>query len=87
MASIERERLDSYTTTQTLRRPGAAFSGLLLVCWVGAVTMLLLLVSNVIGAELSLAAKRQMLFFGLIVVELAAAYQVNAYRQRKQRNR
>lgn len=80
MASIERARLATYTPAH--RRVATIRTGLLLISWIAAVAVLLLLVSGVLSPDISLAAKRQICFAGLLVVELAAVYQFGAYRRR-----
>ncbi len=82
MASTQRERLTTYTTARSLL-PATLRTGLLFVSWFAAVGMLLLLVTGVPGLGVSLATQREICFVGLLVVELAAGYQIHAYRQHR----
>ena len=83
MPATQRSRPMASTPARQLRRPDAIRSALLLISWCGAVAALLLLVSGVSGSDIDLATKREILFAGLLVVELAAIYQIGAYRQRR----
>ncbi len=83
MQSTQRSRVMTYTTVRQLCRPDTIRAGLLFVSWIGAVVVLLLLAGGVLSPDISLATKRQIVSFGLLVVEIAAVYQIITYRRRR----
>ena len=86
MQSTRRSRLITYTTVRALCRPNTIRASLLFLSSIAAIVALLLLVSGVLNPDISLTAKRQILSFGLLVVEIAAVHQIGTYRQRKHRH-
>ena len=86
MQSTRRSRLMTYTMVRALRRPDTIRASLLFLSSIAAIVTLLLLVSGMLNPDISLTAKRQILSFGLLIVEIAAMYQIGTYWKRKHRH-